>query len=462
VFSGVSLTSYLGLCRTENDVMANGQHLDILRKQAASLAKWKEENSGRLFWNTIYSMSKEESDPIVKEVFPWNGWRCEHPEIQPDLSGATLVDADLSYANLSGVDFSKARLVGANLEDAYCMDTNFAEAELGNAKFGRGSFRRANFRRAAFGERLLEGNTFGGAHLAKMDFVEADFSEAYLFAADFYGADLRRAVLRGTTLTGTNFSTADLSGADLSDASMSAANFMWADLRGARLCGAGLFGCNLVEAKLQHADLSNAFVYGVSAWNVELEGANQSNLVIMRDGNSVVTVDNLEVAQFIYLLLNNKKIRDVIDTIGKKAVLILGRFTPERKEILDALREALRVRGYLPILFDFDAPTSRDITETVSTLAHLSRFVIADITDAKSIPQELQAIVPNLPSVPVQPLLLAPQHEYGMFEHFKRYPWVLETYLYNNKDELLTSLSTTIIEPAEAKANELRPHTTEQ
>ena len=34
------------------------------------------------------------------------------------------------------------------------------------------------------------------------------------------------------------------------------------------------------------------------------------------------TVDNIEVAQFIYLLLHNQKIRDVIDTITSKTVLI--------------------------------------------------------------------------------------------------------------------------------------------
>jgi hypothetical protein len=80
--------------------------------------------------------------------------------------------------------------------------------------------------------------------------------------------------------------------------------------------------------------------------------------------------------------------------------------------------------------------------------------VIADITDAKSIPQELMAIVPALPSVPVQPLLLASQHEYGMFEHFKRYPWVLEPYLYEDQDRLLAALTEKVIGPAEAKAKE--------
>ena len=109
----------------------------------------------------------------------------------------------------------------------------------------------------------------------------------------------------------------------------------------------------------------------------------------------------------------------------------------------------------MPILFDFDKPASRDITETVSTLAHLARFVIADITDAKSIPQELERIVPHLPSVPVQPLLLLSDTEYGMFEHFKRYPWVLPLYRYKDETSLLQSLKENVIEPAEQKAQEL-------
>jgi len=161
------------------------------------------------------------------------------------------------------------------------------------------------------------------------------------------------------------------------------------------------------------------------------------------------------VAQFIYLLLNNEKIRDVIDTITSKVVLILGRFTPERKAILDTLKDELRKRNYSPVLFDFEKPASRDITETISTLAHMARFIIADLTDAKSIPQELKSIVPNLPSVPVLPLILNSQHEYGMFEHFTRFPWVLPVYRYTDEASLLQSLKEKVIAPAEQKAKDL-------
>jgi hypothetical protein len=53
-------------------------------------------------------------------------------------------------------------------------------------------------------------------------------------------------------------------------------------------------------------------------------------------------------------------------------------------------------------LFLFEKPTSRNFTETVRTLAHFSRFIIADLADPSSIPQELQAIIPTL-AVPFLP-----------------------------------------------------------
>ena len=53
------------------------------------------------------------------------------------------------------------------------------------------------------------------------------------------------------------------------------------------------------------------------------------------------------------------------------------------------MRDALRQRNLLPVIFDFSVPASRDVTETVKVLAGLARFVIADITDAMEVRVEL-------------------------------------------------------------------------
>jgi hypothetical protein len=218
-------------------------------------------------------------------------------------------------------------------------------------------------------------------------------------------ANLNGANLNQANLSRANLLVADLRGADLSMADLSSANLHRADLRGADLRGADLRFATLTETNLTEANLKDGWIYGISAWGLNLEGSIQTGLTITPPGEPTITVDNLEVAQFIYLLLNNEKIREVIDTIARKVVLILGRFIPERKAILDAIREVLRQHDYLPVLFDFDKPATRDLTETVRTLAHLSRFVIADITEPRSIPHELATIVPDL-AVPIQPLLL--------------------------------------------------------
>ena len=108
------------------------------------------------------------------------------------------------------------------------------------------------------------------------------------------------------------------------------------------------------------------------------------------------------------------------------------------------------------MLFDFDKPASRSTEETVSTLAHMARFVIADLTDAKSVLQELRAIVPTNPSVPVQPLILTTQEEPGMFDFFRLYSWMLEPHRYTDSSRLLAALTDRVVAPAEAKLRDLR------
>jgi hypothetical protein len=84
----------------------------------------------------------------------------------------------------------------------------------------------------------------------------------------------------------------------------------------------------------------------------------------------------------------------------------------------------------------------------------MSRFIVADISDPSSIPQELQAIVPHVETA-VQPLIETGLRPYAMFSDFGKYPWVLKIHEYSDATALVKSLSDDVITPAEAKVEEL-------
>ena len=140
-------------------------------------------------------------------------------------------------------------------------------------------------------------------------------------------------------------------------------------------------------------------------------------------------------------------------------MLILGRFSPpERKVVLDGLREKLREFNLLPIVFDFDRPVDKDYTETVQTLAGMSLFVIADVTSPKSIPLELEATAKQF-KIPFLPILDTSVDEYSfsmLIDLQKNFHWVLKTLEYKSKERLLENIKVAIIDRAIAKHNELR------
>jgi hypothetical protein len=150
-------------------------------------------------------------------------------------------------------------------------------------------------------------------------------------------------------------------------------------------------------------------------------------------------------------------IRDVIDTIGRKGVLLLGRFTEGRMQILERLREKLRSLGFVPMVFNFDKPETKDFTETVRLLANLSHFVIVDITNPRSAPLELQATVPD-------PILQEGEKPFAMFVDLQnKYDWVLQPVIgYPSVERLIEVLEDKIVRPAEAKFNELLARRTRQ
>jgi uncharacterized protein YjbI with pentapeptide repeats len=231
---------------------------------------------------------------------------------------------------------------------------------------------------------------------------------------DLYKADLSELELSGANLRNATLSEASFRHANLERAMLRGAHANEADFDGASLKRANLEACVLIKARLSDTDLTDAWMR-----RVDLRGAN-------------VTAANLEHADL------------------EGAVLILGRFTPERKPTLDAIRDELRKRDYVPVIFDFDVPDSLDTHETITTLARMARFVIADISEAKSIPQELVSIVEQLPSLPVQPIIAEDSEPWGMYDHIKRYPWVLALKRYTSGGALIARIHEDVIAPSEA------------
>jgi hypothetical protein len=316
-------------------------------------------------------------------VKSWNAWRKAHSraprKITPDLSGAQL-----NGMNLRGYNFSHANL----------WEVQFRETDL----------------------------------------RRADLSFAQMSKANLSGANLARCQVRHTILSGANLTGATLRHADLRGTSFRRACLNRADLRSAILRHA-----SLVDANVEGANLNGAEVYGAGIWGLTGEPANQTGLIIQATFESPpITVDDLDTAQFLFVLLDNPKIAEMIDAASSRTVLILGRFTPARKRVLDAIKTRLLERNFVPVLFDFAKPRARDLTETISSLAYMSCFIIADLTDAKSIPQELSYIVPYLPSVPIVPLIGKNERPYAMFEHFTRYSWVQQAVKYDNLKHLLS------------------------
>jgi hypothetical protein len=191
-------------------------------------------------------------------------------------------------------------------------------------------------------------------------------------------------------------------------------------------------------------------VYGISAWDVHLDGAQQIGLIITPEGQPTITVDSLEVAQFIYLLLQYEKLRDVLNSVVERGVLILGRFGGGGLELLHAIAAKLRETNYLPMIFDFERPDDRNFTETVKTLVGLSRFVVVDLS-GPSVPQELYATIPHF-KIPFVPIIEKGRKIHSMFPDLAEYPWVLKPVVeFENIEHLLELLPSMVILPAEEK-----------
>jgi hypothetical protein len=82
--------------------------------------------------------------------------------------------------------------------------------------------------------------------------------------------------------------------------------------------------------------------------------------------------------------------------------------------------------------------------------------MIADVTNPKSSPLELQATVPDY-QVPFVPIIQEGEMPFAMMIDLqKKYNWVLDTISYDSLETLVDVLKVGIIDPAIAKHNELK------
>jgi uncharacterized protein YjbI with pentapeptide repeats len=447
--------------------MANKEHLKILEKGKEAWNTWREGNRhvvpdlrrADLRRAHLSGFDFTEADLRTQEDLNKQYRRnASMPLPRQSWPDDKFAPADLSEAKMQGSYLTRANLARANLTGADLSGACLEEAHLARAVLRNANLDHANLNRATLTNCDLSGASLRKAKLTNLDNIVAeqrnwaDPAGANLRWANLQNASLAGAILRGACLQDVNLTNADLCGADLEGVTLSRS-----DLSGANLAYVNLKQAILVEINVDSAVFSSCGIYGISVWGLRGTPAKQIDLRVSRWDEPDITVDSLEVAQFIYMLLHSDKLRTAIATIARKVVLILGRFTPKRKLVLDAVREALREHDYVPVLFDFPKPDNKTYLETVSTLAHLARFVIADFTDGKIVYDEVPHIWKNV-LIPIVPLMLKGSEDripVTLFDLRIANQCVLDTFYYENEIHLLASLKEKVIDPAESRAHAL-------
>lgn len=429
-------------------------------------------------------MADESHLEILKQgIEKWNKWRDEHPDVMPDLSGAHLEGSHLERINLQNADLRNVKLRGAYLDRAYLQGANLDRAELQRAQLVDVDLQGAHLWNTHLSRAYLQDAKLQGAYMQHCDLLGAylmnaclkhtNLQNAELIETNLSGADLTNACLKHAKLRGAYLEKASLKQAKLQDADLRGAYLWEANLEDANLEGANLIGAILLETNVNNTILNDCKVYGAAVWDLNGEPKAQKNLVISRTyepyNKPEITVDDLEIAHFIYMILDHKKLSKVISATTSKVVLILGRFTEKRREILKAVQERLRtstdgegIARYVPVMFDFPPDPSRDLMETVQILIGISHFVIADISEPKGVLVELTAIVPQW-EVPVKLIIDISKRQphktllVEMLTHLTKHKWLMnEVYGYHSASQLCGALEKEIIDPLENMARQLQ------
>lgn len=254
---------------------------------------------------------------------PWNLWREENPDVQPDLREAVLRKANLWQANLNGADLSKANLWGAELGRARFREANLSEADLSETNLQEVDFVRANLRNANFRFVNLRRAGLYGA-----DFRGVDLTGADLGGADLRMADFREANLIGANLIRTNLWQADLSGVSLDETVF--ANVDMSEVKGleeVRHKGPSTVGMDTIQRS--KGNVPEMFLRGCGLSDVEIEFAKLIN----------PNLSNHEITDIQY------RMYDLRATQAVQVAPLFISYSHADSKFVDAMEEQLNSKG---------------------------------------------------------------------------------------------------------------------
>jgi uncharacterized protein YjbI with pentapeptide repeats len=365
---------------------------------------------GRRPHGKVLQKALSERDP-----YAWNAWRRKHRKERLDLRGIVirgkyLGGLDLSNCVLDDAELDRSDLRSADLRGSSFKRTDLSLSNLGGAQCDGASFRDTKLFAVYAGGCSFTGSTFRGADLAEANLLQANFTDATFVNTDFERARLDRAVLKGTTI---------------------------------RACNLG--HASFVDTRLDNTLIADCAAPYVNAKRIRIGvDVEQRQLFLGHTIRAVpgglysrrITANDLRMASFLGELEMPDCLTHLINAGNDYLVLILGRFSEEGRGVLQALERNVWSRGRIPLVFDFEGPTQRKLVDAVRFFACLSQFIIVDLSNPRSVPFELQAVVPQL-AIPLVPVIRRGNKPFAMLSDLTRtYPWVLPVFSYGSAKQI--------------------------
>ena len=154
-------------------------------------------------------MADEEHLKIIKQgSSAWNAWRIANPNVNPDLTGASLSGRQLGNLRLAHADLSLSTLKKTNLRGSDFWRTDLNLADLSGASLSRSYFGHAHLHTANLSGTDLSAARFVGSDLSNANLSHAKIFQTHFIDTDFNGTDFTCAWIKETAFANVDLSRA--------------------------------------------------------------------------------------------------------------------------------------------------------------------------------------------------------------------------------------------------------------